>query len=179
MSFENPSTCNDLLNYRLARLLSSSGAPIIRICEGRYGISRREWRLIAVLADFGSLSPSALATHAHTDRPLVSRAINDLVAKGLVLRVSSPEDKRRASIELTEKGRALHNELFPLTAKINSEVLSALTPDELQIFDKVLDTLTQTATQLNQQYALTDKADRWRGGSRLHTHSTSALPDIW
>lgn len=179
MSFENPATCDELLNYRLARLLASSGAPIIRICEGRYGISRREWRLIAMLADHGPLSPSALAEHAHTDRPLVSRAIAGLVEKGLVSRVSTPGDKRRACVELTGAGRDLHGELFPETAKINSLVLSALSPEDRQVFDRALDMLTEAAVQLTHDYPLTEKADRRRGGSRRHPQATPAPPHLW
>jgi DNA-binding MarR family transcriptional regulator len=182
MSFKHPTVCNDLLNYRLARLLGSSGAPIIRICEGRYGITRREWRLIAMLADFGPLSPSALADHAHTDRPLVSRAINDLVDKGLVSRIVAPDDKRRASVALTDKGRELHGELFPQTANINASVLASLSEEELRVFDRALDVLTEAASRLNQEYALTEKADRHRGGSRRHQHNHATgttLSDLW
>lgn len=69
MSFQHPTRCDELLNFRIARLLSVSGALQIRLCEGRFGISRREWRLIAMLADHGVLSPSELAQNVHTGRP--------------------------------------------------------------------------------------------------------------
>lgn len=49
MSFARPATVDDLLNYRLSCLLASSGAMVTRLCEGRYGITRREWRLVALL----------------------------------------------------------------------------------------------------------------------------------
>src|SRR5690606_20277281 len=96
---------------------------------GRFGISRREWRLIAMLADYGALVPSELARHAYTDRPQVSRAISGLVEKGLVCRVGG--DGHRAAVALTDKGRELHGELFPLTADINSRILQALAPEQI------------------------------------------------
>ena len=50
LRLRDPQTLDDLLNYRLLRLYAQSGAPVIRLLEGRYGISRREWRLLALLA---------------------------------------------------------------------------------------------------------------------------------
>ncbi|AZG09345.1 MarR family transcriptional regulator [Pigmentiphaga sp. H8] len=179
MSFEQPANCEELLNYRIARLLSVSGALVIRLCEGRYGISRREWRLIAMLADYGTLAPSELAERAHTDRPLVSRAISDLVAKGLVSRVGRSSDRHRVAIELTDKGRALHAELFPITADINGRILQALGPERIRELDDMLNVLTRTAEQINQDYPLKEKADRRNGGSRQWTSSKPDLAGVW
>ena len=176
MSFENPSSVDDLLNYRIARLLSSSGALVIRICEGRYGISRREWRLIALLHAHGALSPSELAAHAHTDRALVSRAVNDLAAKHFVVRLTSPSDRRRATIELTPKGHKLYDEFFPETAGINGRVLQILTPEQLAAFDLALTLLTKQAETLSETDIGTVKANRRHGGSRRLVQSKSELP---
>src|SRR5262245_61971516 len=72
-----------LLLYRLSRLLGVAGSMVIRLCEGRFGITRREWRLIATLASRGALGSSQLAEHAQLDRARTSRAVGSLVAKGL------------------------------------------------------------------------------------------------
>lgn len=179
MSFEQPANCEELLNYRIARLLSVSGALLIRLCEGRFGISRREWRLIAMLADYGTLAPSELARRAHTDRPLVSRAISNLVAKGLVARGDGGEGRHRAAVSLTDKGRALHAELFPLTADINTRILTALEPEGIRALDEALDALTRAAEKLNRTYPLKEKADRRNGGSRQLASSRPDLLDVW
>jgi hypothetical protein len=54
LSLRQPRQLDELLNYRLLRLFAVSGAPVVRLLEGRYGISRREWRLIALLAARGA-----------------------------------------------------------------------------------------------------------------------------
>ena len=41
----HPAEHADLLNYQLKRLVNYGGAPAIRLCEGRYGITRSEWRV--------------------------------------------------------------------------------------------------------------------------------------
>ncbi len=166
MSFAEPSTVHDLLNYRLSCLLAGSGAMVTRLCEGRYGITRREWRLICILAVQGALSPSGLATQAQLERARVSRHITDLVAKKLVTRQGVSEDKRRALVELTARGRQLYEELFPQSVRLNKRVLQALTPGELAAFDVALTRLTQAAEALGRSQELTEKADRRHGGSR-------------
>lgn len=166
MSFDQPATVDDLLNYRLNCLLASSGVMVVRLCEGLYGITRREWRLIAILAAHGVMSPSELAARGHLERARVSRHITELVAKKLMTRVGMPEDKRRAQVELTDQGRKLYDELFPQSVKFNNMVLQALTASELAAFDRALTRLTEVAERLSNSHPVVAKADRRHGGSR-------------
>ncbi len=166
MTLSQPRSLDELLNYRLLKLFALSGAPVIRLLEGRYGIARREWRLLALLASHGPLSPSALADEAALDRPRTSRAIGTLVAKGLLVRVAQPGDHRRASVALSEAGRALVDEVFPQVAAINSRVVAALDPPAIAALDSALTELTAAAKQVNAEAVRDVRADRRGGGSR-------------
>ena len=42
LSLREPRQLDDLLNVRLLQLFAVSGAPVVRLLEGRYGIKRRE-----------------------------------------------------------------------------------------------------------------------------------------
>ena len=57
---KQPQEHDDLLNYQLKRLLNLGGAPAIRLCEGRYGVARMEWRLVAALQEDGPMPLLAL-----------------------------------------------------------------------------------------------------------------------
>lgn len=166
MSFSHPTTVEDLLNYRLNRLLASSGALVTRICEGRYGITRREWRLICILADHGAMSPSQLADRSHLERPRVSRHVSDLVSKGLFERIVDPDDRRRAWVDITTRGRALHAEFFPQSVQLNNLLLATLSASEIKAFDEALTRLTGTADQMVKSSSLEERADRRLGGRR-------------
>lgn len=168
MSLSDPQDLDDLLNYRLMRLFALSGAPVVRLCEGRYGIARREWRLLALLAVHGALSPSEMAERGDLDRARTSKAIGSLVDKRLAERVPQPGDARRAVVTLSESGRRLYDELFPQVAEINRQVLSVLDPALMAALDEALQRLTRHAAQVNQQQALDVQADRRHGGSRRH-----------
>lgn len=178
MSFAQPATVDDLLNYRLSCLLACSGAMITRLCEGRYGITRREWRLIAILAARGAMSPSELAEQAHLERARISRHISELVAKKLVARIALPQDKRRARVELNERGQRLYGELFPQSVKFNNRVLQALSPRELAAFDTALSRLTEVAERFSRSHPVQEKADRRHGGSR-RVAAPAAAARLW
>ena len=113
----SPGSLDDLLLYRINRLLGVAGSMVIRLCEGCFGITRREWRVMAVLgvpgAAAGMLS-SQLAERAQLDRARTSRAVTSLVTKGLLDRQTQPGDRRQARVTLTPAGRVLHDALFPL-----------------------------------------------------------------
>ncbi|ATA55823.1 MarR family transcriptional regulator [Variovorax boronicumulans] len=152
---------DDLLLYRLSRLLAVAGSMVIRLCEGRFGITRREWRLIAVLASRGELGSSQLAEHAQLDRARTSKAVGSLVAKRLVSRTALAGDRRQVRLGLTASGQALYDELFPLVTRINAELMGTLDADDAARFDDALQRLQAQAETMVAQ-AVLPKADRGR-----------------
>jgi DNA-binding MarR family transcriptional regulator len=157
-----PAGLDDLLLYKLSRLLSVGGGMVIRLCEGRFGITRREWRVLARLAQEQELLSSELADRIQLDRARTSRAVTSLVAKKLVRRQAGTSDRRQARLALTERGRALHRELFPLVCEINSSLLAPLAPEDALRLDAMLSTLQVQAEALVAAAEL-PKADRRRG----------------
>ena len=151
-----------LLMYRLSRLLSVAGSMVIRLCEGRFGITRREWRLVATLAICGELGSSQLAERAQLDRARTSKAIGSLVAKRLVSRTQAGADRRHVALALTAQGRAVYDALFPLVAQINAQLLSPLGREGAASLDAMLSALQVRAEEMVAQAQL-PKADRRRG----------------
>jgi DNA-binding MarR family transcriptional regulator len=156
---------DDLLVYRLSRLLSVAGSMVIRLCEGRFGITRREWRLIATLASHGELSSSGLAEHAQLDRARTSKAVGSLVEKELIARSHPVGDRRQVLLCLTGRGRDLYDELFPLVTRINADLLGALDADAARQLDESLARLQLHAEHLVAE-AVLPKADRRRRGTK-------------
>jgi hypothetical protein len=132
---------DELLLYRLSRLLSVAGSMVIRLCEGRFGITRREWRLIATLASRGRL-----------------------VEKGLLSRTHPAGDRRQVLLQLTERGQTVYDELHPLVTRINVDLLAALDANQAACLDEALRQLQARAEQLAGE-AVLPKADRGRRGA--------------
>lgn len=166
LGLREPQSIEDLLLYRLTRLTAISSAPVLRLMEGRFGISRREWRILAHVAVHGVVSPSNLAVLSNLDRPRASRAIGQLLHKGLIQRELTPGDHRRARVSLTEAGQALYNDVFPVVTQVNCALLEVLDDAQLAQLEQTLQTLTVRAQQVNAQYARDVQANRQGGGSR-------------
>jgi DNA-binding MarR family transcriptional regulator len=164
----NPTQHDDLLNFQLKRLLTLGGAAAVRLCEGRYGIARGEWRVVAALVEGGPTSPSLLAERCSPMDPgRVSRLVAILADKGLVLRRALPEDRRRSLVAATETGRMLYAELFPQLADINRSIVAVLDEREQREFEECLRKLTDRARKLHAEGAGVDaRADRRLGGAR-------------
>lgn len=163
---ERLASVDDLLLYRMGQFSAVAGAMVVRLCEGGYGITRREWGVIAQLqGQSDGVPPSALAERMQRDRARTSRALGSLQAKGLVQRVTSPSDRRSARVSLTPAGLALYAELMPQVQSINARILEALSRDEKQTFDAALARLSARAhTLLGEMAPVLPKADRRRGG---------------
>jgi len=153
-----------LLLYRLSRLLSVAGGMVTRLCEGRFGITRREWRVLATLVHHGELGSSQLAEQAQLDRARTSRAVGSLAAKGLIVRTPVAGDRRQVVVCMSETGNALYAQLFPMVAQINVQLLSALEPGGAEQLDGTLDRLQAKAESLAAGADL-PKADRRRRGA--------------
>lgn len=162
----HPEVLSDLLNYRLYRLYVACAAPGTRTLEGKWGVTRREWRLLASLATFGELAPSDLADRLHLDRPRTSRAISSLAAKGLAKRTTSGADARRALVGLTPSGQHIFDQAFPEIAAMNTRVLDVLDDKLLAALCTALDLLTRQAEKLSGETATDVHANRRAGGSR-------------
>lgn len=160
--WRQPSQLNDLFLYHLARLMSSAGGMVVRMCEGGFGITRREWRLIGLLADNGPMQPSQLAAHAQLDRTRTSRTISALIAKGLLQKHGIAGDGRQALVQLSAAGLALHAQLFPLVQHINQELLGDISDAELQLLSQMFARIGAKASLMQQQGEF-PKAERRRG----------------
>ena len=143
-----PTSLDDMLLYVLWQLQAAARRPVVRLCEAEFGITRREWRMLAQLADSEGMPSSALAERAALDRAQTSRAVSALVQKGLVVRTPRPGNRREVLLHLTERGRALYAALLPRVAAINQELLSVLSETEVATLDALVQRLRAQAERM-------------------------------
>ena len=141
MTQPTPELSRELFLFRLNRLAALSGQPLIRYCEGQYGISRREWRLIVILSQQGPSHSSDLADRARLPPGPTSKAVSLLAEKGLITRTPVPMDRRRVVIALTPRGHEIFNALYPVVQGLNECLLSPLSPEERRQLDLLVSKL--------------------------------------
>ena len=161
-----PGGLADMLLYRLNRLRAVGGGVVLRLCEGRFGVTRREWVLLALLQGSGPISSSGLASRADLDKSATSKAVVSLVVKGLVQRSPRPGDRRYADLDLTAAGRTLFDRMMPVMKDINAHILGVLDDGEIAVLDELLDRLQGSVNEMAHGPVPWPAADRRRRGAR-------------
>lgn len=132
---------DEFLPYRLAILSHSVSNSIASVYEKRFGLSIPEWRVIAIVGRFPGLSAVEVAERTVMDKVAVSRAVSKLIKNGRIDRQFADADRRRSILNLSEKGRQLHDEVAPLALQMEADLLEGLTDDDIEFLDRVIDKL--------------------------------------
>ena len=105
-----------------------------RLKKSDAGIAVSEWIVVSILSDRPNISINELAHQAGMHQAPISRIVEKLSTKGLVLRVTSTEDRRSVIVRLTEEGVALRERLFGLTSANAKESFACLSDEEYETF---------------------------------------------
>src|SRR4249920_2674610 len=80
----------EFLPYRLSVAANRVSRLFARRYSEAFGLTIPEWRVLATIGRFGSLSPSAVGEWTAMDKVKVSRAAASLVARGLANQSPDP-----------------------------------------------------------------------------------------
>lgn len=97
-----------------------------------------EWRVLAVISQADSLAARDVVGRTPMDKMTVSRAVASLEAKDFVLRAPDQHDRRVNMLSLSAAGRALYDRIAALALQFEDELLAALSPGELAVFETAL-----------------------------------------
>lgn len=90
----------------------------LRPMMAQAGVSEPQWRILRVLTERDSCSVQALAEAACLQTTSVSRILQSMVERGLVLRVQDTTNRRRQIVTVTEEGRAIITSFAPMSRAI-------------------------------------------------------------
>lgn len=113
------------------------------ITSQQAGLLLRAWR-------HGGVTPSALAAPLGTDTAGMTRLVDRLEAKGLVVRERSPLDRRSVVIRLSEAGNALIPQIAPVFEQVNAGLLRGLTKGEKRQLMSLLQRLHDNLRRMEQ-----------------------------
>jgi DNA-binding MarR family transcriptional regulator len=98
------------------------------------GLTATQFAALARLHEHGKCSQNQLGRMASMDVATIKGVVDRLRKKGYALVESDPNDKRRSLISLTDQGRQLIEDMFPIAHNITAETLAPLTPAEQRKF---------------------------------------------
>ena len=118
------------------------------ISELEIDITFDEWMILGPIWNLKGASQKECGEISTKDKTAVTRIINTLEEKNLVVRVSDQIDKRIKRIILTKKGENLFDEILPIIEKTRSQMNNNIHEDELKTLDTVLKKLIDNHERL-------------------------------
>ena len=128
----------DFLPYRLSVAANRISRVFARRYSGHFGLSIPEWRVLATIGRFGTLSPSAVGEWTAMDKVKVSRAAASLVARGLLRQLPDPNDGRGRLLRLTRKGASVHKGVVPLARELEASLAQGMGRSEWAALNRAL-----------------------------------------
>ncbi len=93
----------------------------------------------------GDVNVKTIADHLHMSGAFVTTVTSKLQTLGLIEKTQDSADRRRISLAITEKGKALLRKLAPYQREINDVEFSPLSREDFQIISRILEALIDSS----------------------------------
>lgn len=125
VSIDHPSISVKLnvVNVKMSRQI---GQAVQKLADLRLP----EWRILALLAEAGSLSQADIRNQIGMDKGQISRTVKNMLANDLVASEAGAAKTRNVRLSLTEKGASVHERVGVMMEQRNAELLGMLTPEQ-------------------------------------------------
>jgi DNA-binding MarR family transcriptional regulator len=104
----------------------------------RHGVPFGHWTYLRVLWEADGLIQKELSERAGVMDPTTFIALKIMESQGYIIRKKLPPNKKNVYIYLTDKGRALRNELVPLAIESNNLGAEGISAANIHITRKTL-----------------------------------------
>jgi len=115
--------------------------------EAGHDVTAEQWAMLLHLWQQDGQGQQQLADCACKDKTSVTRLIDGLEKRNLVLRVADQNDRRNNLIYLTNKGKTLQKELIALAQKTLAEAQQEISPTQLKICKNALRQVYQNLSE--------------------------------
>jgi len=106
--------------------------------DAGFSITVEQWRVLFYLWIEDGQSQKELSNRVSRDKTSISRLINGLEKKDLVIRTNSQKDKRNNQIFLTSKGKSFKKKLMHFAQKTVNQAQKNITQEDIILCKKVL-----------------------------------------
>ena len=128
-----------LLFFRIKRASIAFMRRLNRnFAEAGHDVTIVQWRILKCLWHKDGRRQQDLADVVHRDKTSITRMIDGMEKRDLVVRIPDRLDRRQKLIYLTGKGKRLREELMQIVQKTSSEAQQGIDQERLDVFGDVL-----------------------------------------
>ncbi|MDE1164000.1 MAG: MarR family transcriptional regulator [Pseudomonas sp.] len=103
-----------------------------------FAVTSAQFKVLIIIQQFGVDTPAELCRHLSLDSGSMTRMLDRLEQKELIVRRRSEGDRRQVRLELTEDGQRLADQLPHIGAEAMNELVGVLDSTELADLERIL-----------------------------------------
>ena len=138
-------TLERYLPYRLSILSNRVSMIIANAYKDKFGLSITEWRIMAVLGEYPGASADEVSNKTQIEKSMISRAVQKLLGRNLVVRHVDVQDRRRQNLELTSTGMEVYQQIVPISYDYEDRLLECLSENEIKQLNTIINKLNAHA----------------------------------
>lgn len=142
MSNSLPKTSRSL-PIALLRARERVMGPIREVLSG-VGITEQQWRVLRVLQEEGPMEPTKIAEQACLLLPSLTRILQKLDDKNLVVRRRDQEDRRKQIVQITDDGADLIRANLAASLRLMDQIRVQMGSDRYEALLDLLNELDKT-----------------------------------
>lgn len=116
--------------------------------DHKFDLTPEQYLVMDTLWDDGILSQQEIANTLIKDKNSVTKLINSLESKGLVVRKVKEDDRRQKLIHLTQKGEALKDDATVIAIDSTDAIMAGIPVKDLENFVTVLKQMSKNIDEL-------------------------------
>jgi DNA-binding MarR family transcriptional regulator len=135
------------LSFRANFIAHHFNQPLYDWIQRRYRLTAPEHVVLYALGLKEGITADDIAASSSRPKNTLSRAVNSLLRKKLLLRKQDQTDRRRLSLYLTRSGRRIFNETLPHFVAREQAMAAALTASEQHALNQLLTKIILSKSQ--------------------------------
>jgi MarR family transcriptional regulator, temperature-dependent positive regulator of motility len=130
--------------HLLHRAAQSVGNVFDSVIGDKGGLTPRQLMVLAAVGEDEGLNQTAIVLRTNIDRSTTADIVKRLKRKGWLQRQRTKEDARAYAVKLTEEGRRVLRSAEPLSRRVDTRVLGALSASQRERFIEALSLIVET-----------------------------------
>ena len=126
---EKPYSLQSSTGYWVTRLARAIEADFEARLQD-FDVTRASFAVLSAISHHDVTTPAALASFIGIDRAAITRHLNRIEEKGLIIRDQSSSDRRSFNLKLTPKGERIIPKLAAKSREANAKFAASLTESE-------------------------------------------------
>lgn len=139
-----------MLDESIGFLINQTGRKISQVLNHYFDpheVTSEQWSALARLCEEEGISQKELAARVSKDQTNITRILDQLQRKGLIIRQTNPEDRRSFLLSVTPEGKRIYEKIAPLEEQVIAMAIEGLDSEDVNRLKELLRHIADNAAR--------------------------------